>query len=86
MRGVLSLINTQQLIAYDTRVAFWNLYKAMGGEGSIVRMVVCHEANLDYTHINFRGGRKLAKKLYDAIVWGQESYARQMTEKGDKGL
>lgn len=86
MRGVLSLINTQQLIAYDTRVAFWNLYKAMGGEGSIVRMVDRHEANLDYTHINFRGGRKLAKKLYDAIVWGQESYARHMTEEGGKGL
>lgn len=79
MRGVLSLINTQQLIAFDTRTSFWNLYTAMGGEGSIVRMVDNHEANLDYTHINFRGGRRLAKLLFDAIVWGQESYARQQS-------
>lgn len=82
MRGVLSLINTQQLIAFDTHTAFWNLYKAMGGEGSIVRMVDNHEANLDYTHINFRGGHRLAKLLYDAIVWGQESYACNIGEKG----
>ena len=82
MRGVLSLINTQQLIAFDTHTAFWNLYKAMGGEGSIVRMVDNHEANLDYTHINFRGGHRLAKLLYDAIVWGQESYACNIGETG----
>lgn len=76
LRGVLSLINVQQQIAYDTHIAFWNLYTAMGGEGSIVRMVQNHEANLDYTHINFRGGHRLARLLYDAIVWGEESYAR----------
>lgn len=76
LRGVLSLINVQQSIAYDTRTAFWNLYTAMGGEGSIVRMVGNHEANLDYTHINFRGGARLARLLYDAIVHGQQSYAR----------
>ncbi len=72
MRGVLSLVNAQQQLAYDTKVAFWNLYTAMGGEGSIVRMVGNHEANQDYTHINFRGGHRLAPLLFDAIVWGAE--------------
>ena len=82
LRGVLSLINVQQSIAYDTRTAFWNLYAAMGGEGSIVRMVNNHEANLDYTHINFKGGARLAKLLYDAIVYGQETYARHHAREG----
>lgn len=82
LRGVLSLINAQQQMAYDTRVAFWNLYTAMGGQGSIVRMVQNHEANLDYTHINFRGGHRLARLLYDAITWGEQTYTRHMTEKG----
>ena len=77
MRGVLNLVNAQQQLAFDTRIAFWNLYTAMGGEGSIVRMVENHEANLDYTHINFRGGHRLAPLLRDAIVWGQETYSRQ---------
>ncbi len=76
MRGVLSLVNAQQRLAFDCRVAFWNLYTAMGGEGSIVRMVENHEANLDYTHINFRGGQRLAPLLADAIIWGQELHAR----------
>ena len=80
LRGVLSLINVQQQMAYDTHVAFWNLYTAMGGQGSIVSMVQNHEANLDYTHINFRGGHRLARLLYDAIVWGEQFYTRHMTE------
>jgi hypothetical protein len=80
LRGVLSLINVQQQMAYDTRVAFWNLYTAMGGQGSIVSMVQNHEANLDYTHINFRGGHRLARLLYDAITWGEQTYTRHMTK------
>ena len=70
--GVVSLVNAQHDIARQSGVAFWNLYSAMGGEGSIVRMVANHEANLDYTHINERGGKRLARHLYDAIVWGYE--------------
>lgn len=79
MRGVLSLVNAQQTIAYDSRVAFWNLYTAMGGEGSIVKMVNAKppQANLDYTHINFRGGKHLAGLLFDAIAWGHEQHNRQ---------
>lgn len=81
MRGVISMVNAQQRIAYDSRVAFWNLYTAMGGEGSIVRLVNQHLANLDYTHINFGGGARLAQLLYDAITWGHEQYHQQV-EKG----
>ncbi len=73
-RGVLSLINVQQQMAYDTHVAFWNLYTAMGGQGSIVRMVQNKEANLDYTHINFRGGQRIAGLMFDAIDWGYTCY------------
>lgn len=79
MRGVQSLVNVQQYIAFDTKIAFWNLYTAMGGEGSIVQMVNSNPplANLDYTHINFLGGRKLGKLLYEAMEWGYENYKRQ---------
>ena len=51
----------------------------MGGEGSIVQMVNSNPplANLDYTHINFLGGRKLGKLLYEAMEWGYENYKRQ---------
>lgn len=82
MRGVVSIVNAQQRIAFDSKVAFWNLYTAMGGEGSVVRLVEQNMANLDYTHINFRGGGKLARLLFDAIAWGYEQYHQQVQEGG----
>ena len=84
MRGVVSMVNAQQRIAYDARVAFWNLYMAMGGEGSMVQMVQQKQANLDYTHINFKGGARLAQLFYDVITWGHEQYHRQVTKGGGR--
>lgn len=79
MPGIVPLIRYQQALAADTHVAFWNLYQAMGGEGSIVRMVEAHPAaaNLDYTHINFRGGKQLARLLFDVWVYGQTQYEKK---------
>ena len=76
MRGVLAMVKYQRLIAAESGVAFWSLFDAMGGEGSIVKMVegVPREANGDYTHINFLGGRRLAGYFYDALLKGKEDY------------
>lgn len=73
MHGVLALIQAQKRVAIDTGVAFWDLYTAMGGEGSIVDMVKRGEANSDYTHINFGGGNRIARYLYDALMLGYEN-------------
>lgn len=73
MNGVLDLIQAQKRVAIDTKVAFWNLYEAMGGEGSIVDMVKHGEANSDYTHINLKGGNRIARLLYDALMLGYEN-------------
>ncbi len=77
--GVKNLIRYQQALAADTHVAFWNLYEAMGGEGSIVEMVKANPpmANYDYTHINFRGGKQIAKYLFDALMYGKEQYEKR---------
>ena len=40
-------------------------------------MVKAHEANLDYTHINFKGGRRIAGLLFDAIEHGKEQNERR---------
>ena len=82
MNGVLGLIQAQKRVAINSRVAFWNLFTAMGGEGSIVRMVEQHQANLDYTHINFGGGARLGKLMFDAITWGHEQYHEQVQKGG----
>lgn len=79
MPEVKSLIRYQQLLAARSQVAFWNMFEAMGGEGSIVEMANSRPpmANYDYTHINFRGGKKIAKLLYDAMIYGWEQYERR---------
>ena len=77
MKGVKNLIKYQQAIAAESGIAFWNLFEAMGGEGSMAEMVAAKEANLDYTHINFRGGKKLARLLFDAMEYGKEQYLRR---------
>ena len=79
MPGVKSLVRYQQALAAETHIAFWNLFEAMGGEGSMVRMVESKPqlANYDYTHINFRGGKHLAKLLFETLTYGQEQYEKR---------
>lgn len=79
MPGVKNLIRYQQALAAEAQVAFWNLFEAMGGDGSIVRMVEAKpsQANLDYTHINFRGGKHLAEILFETLMYGKEQYEKR---------
>ena len=79
MPGILALSRYQQNLAADCRVAFWDLFKAMGGEGSIKRMADMKpaEAGKDYTHINVRGGNRIAGILFKTLVYGHEQYERR---------
>ena len=39
MPGIKNLVRYQQNLAADEAVAFWNMFEAMGGEGSMADMV-----------------------------------------------
>lgn len=62
--------DAQRKIAQRSGVAFWDLYSAMGGSGTMVRYVsaVPPLAAKDYTHLTYPGGKKIAKKLADALL------------------
>ena len=79
MPGIQNLVRYQQNLAADEAVAFWNMFEAMGGEGSMADMVHAKPslANYDYTHINFRGGKHLAGLLYESLIYGKEQYDRR---------
>ncbi|WP_291529009.1 SGNH/GDSL hydrolase family protein [Bacteroides sp. UBA939] len=79
MPGVKNLVRYQQKLAADNGIAFWNMFEAMGGDGSMAKLVHAKPslANYDYTHINFRGGKHLAGLLYDALIYGKEQYDRR---------
>lgn len=76
MKGILALIQYQQQLAALNEVAFWNLYEAMGGDGSIVKLSEKKpaEARKDYTHITHEGGRTLAAYCYKALIAGFDKY------------
>lgn len=78
MGGVKEMVSYERKMASDHHVAFWNLYEAMGGDGSLARMTEKKQANLDYTHINFAGGRHLAELLFNVLMNGKENYDKRM--------
>ena len=68
------ITEAQRRAAQNTGVAFFSLYEGMGGEGTMVSWVEDHRpklANVDYTHFNFRGARKVSYLLVQYI---QENY------------
>jgi hypothetical protein len=38
-------------------------------------------AGKDYTHINYAGGREIARQLYYALLQGAESYSEMLRER-----
>lgn len=74
MKGVEALAAYQQVLASECGVAYFNLFKAMGGRGSMKDMVDKRWANKDYTHLSFAGGRHVAKYIYDSFVAGCEEH------------
>lgn len=79
MAGIKNLVRYQQHIAAESGIAFWNMFEAMGGEGSMAKLVKANPAmaNYDYTHINFRGGDYLAEILYETLMYGKEQYDKR---------
>ena len=81
MPEVPSLLETQREIASENKLAFWNLYDAMGGENSMVKFVDEQPplANRDYTHLNFRGARKIAHIFAQTIFYEKFKYDKKVS-------
>ncbi len=74
MKGIEELVIAQRNIARKNKIAFWNLFSAMGGRGGIAKMVEEGDAAKDFTHMTYSGGKKLADKLYNALMNGLYNY------------
>jgi len=83
MKAIPAMRNAQRLVAQRTGVAFWDLFEAMGGEGSMVKLVEGKPslAAKDYTHLTFKGGRKLARLLMNSLLYEQEKYEKKKKKK-----
>ncbi|MDR1983726.1 MAG: hypothetical protein LBQ28_02735 [Prevotellaceae bacterium] len=76
MPGVKNLSAVQQIVASECGIAFWNLIDAMALDGGMAGYVKSKpsKANLDYTHINIRGGEQIAQHLFETIEYEKEKY------------
>lgn len=61
------MLRYQQQAAENAGAAFWNTCEAMRVQGGMERFVANGWAGKDYTHINYAGGRQVARALFDAI-------------------
>ena len=73
------LVKLQKKMAEQTGCAYWSLYDAMGGNGSMVKWVEGDTAlaNRDYTHFNFRGAHKVGKLLYTKLMSEYNDYNKK---------
>jgi hypothetical protein len=69
------LVSIQEELAKNHHAAFWNLYEEMGGSGTMVKWAESDTAmaNKDYTHLNFRGARWVARALYNRLVQASQN-------------
>ena len=83
MNAIPAMRNAQRMIAQETRIAFWDLFQAMGGENSMVSFVTAKPALAakDYTHLNFNGGKKLAGSLVKSLLFSHERHQEKHAAK-----
>ncbi|WP_196894535.1 SGNH/GDSL hydrolase family protein [Aureivirga marina] len=76
--AVEKLILAQKKYAKQTESSFFNLFEAMGGEGSMKNYVEKEEpwANKDYIHFNYRGAPHVAKYISDYLLNGYQKFKK----------
>jgi hypothetical protein len=79
MTEIPKFVDAQREIAKQTNVAFWNLFRAMGADSSMINMVNSDLplANKDYTHFKPMGGSWIASYMYYSMLYDYEKYAWQ---------
>ncbi|MEI6047834.1 MAG: MBOAT family O-acyltransferase [Bacteroidota bacterium] len=68
-KNIPAIIEAQKRATLEAGVTFWDSYRAMGGESSIIKWVRKKPplAQKDYVHFTYTGADTLSKKLADAL-------------------
>jgi hypothetical protein len=76
MQTIPMMVEAQREIAKRSKIAFWDLYSAMGGENSMITLVdnTPPLANKDYTHLNSIGGKKIANIFVETLLYDLGKY------------
>jgi lysophospholipase L1-like esterase len=68
------VIEAMKTAAFNQGVAFWDMYKAMGGKNSMPAWVNAGLATTDYTHFTSKGAVVIANMLNNAIMYEYQNY------------
>lgn len=79
--GIKEFLQLERQIAAEQHIAYWSLYDAMGGNGSMVKLTEAGEAEKDYCHVNFLGGKRLANLIFKVWENGKQNYDRKYITK-----
>ncbi len=71
------LVLSQKTVAREQKIAFWNTFEAMGGEGAMGKWVKANPqlAGWDLTHPTPEGAELIGGMLYAAIIAGYQAWA-----------
>ncbi len=81
MSSAVDLTVSQREAAEKCGASFWNTYEAMQRMGGMTRFVENGWAGKDYTHINYAGGREIARQLYYGLLQGAQSRSRTLRQR-----
>ena len=67
--NVESIVNAQKRAAIESGALFFDLYRAMGGAGTIIKWSneTPKRAMSDYIHFNNKGGKEVASLIFNAL-------------------
>ena len=81
MSSAVDLTASQREAAEKCGASFWNTYEAMQRLGGMTRFVENGWAGKDYTHINYAGGREIARQLYYGLLQGAQNRSRTLRQR-----
>ncbi len=68
------LVEAMKAMAGECGIAYWNLYAAMGGRGSMTKWVDSYLAGPDYVHFTPKGARRIGNILYETLEFYHKFY------------
>ena len=77
--SVVKVRNAMKKAAFANNVAYWDMYKAMGGENSMPSWVFANPplATSDFVHFTTRGAKVIANMFYNALWYEYNRYVQQ---------
>jgi lysophospholipase L1-like esterase len=79
MKIIPMLVDAQRAVAQKEKIAFFDTYAAMGGEGAMAAWLHASPqlATWDLTHPTAEGAERLGDMLFTAILAGYEAWAKE---------